>query len=194
MIVVAHRRNSLVQLAATPPSCGVEMDVRCRGDRLVVAHDPFEDGPDLDDWLDAWRHTLLVVNVKEEGIERYVLPKLAARGITEFFLLDQSFPLLMRTIRAGERRVAVRVSEPEGIETALRLAGRAAWAWFDGFEGFPFGVAEVAALRGAGYRLCLVSPELHGRDTAEIEVYRRLAVETGAWGDAVCTRERERWG
>ncbi|HMV67491.1 MAG TPA: hypothetical protein PKA64_11625 [Myxococcota bacterium] len=193
MIVVAHRRNALADLAATPAELGVEMDVRCRGDRIVVAHDPFEDGPDLDAWLDAYHHALLIVNLKEEGLERYVLPRLADRKIEAFFLLDQSFPFLLRTLRSGERRVAVRVSELEGVETALRLGGQAAWVWLDGFHGFPVGQEAVRALRGAGYRICLVSPELHGRERAEIEGYRESARRAGALGDAVCTRAWGAW-
>src|SRR5690606_4799679 len=86
VIVVAHRRNALADLDATPAALGVEVDVRATGDRLVVAHDPFEDGPDLDAWLDRYRHALLVVNTKEEGLAEHVLPRLAARGIEDFFL------------------------------------------------------------------------------------------------------------
>jgi hypothetical protein len=193
VIVVAHRRNTLADLAATPPHLGVEMDVRTRGDRVVVTHDPFTDGPDLDDWLDAYRHRLLIVNTKEEGLETLILGKLAARGIHDFFFLDQSFPFLMRTIRGGEARVSVRVSEYEHPGTALALAGRASWVWLDGFHGFPVTADVVAKLRAAGLRLCLVSPELHGRDVAEIASYRAAAEAAGALGDAVCTRMWDAW-
>lgn len=194
MQIISHRRNSLDALRSTPEHLGVEMDVRLRHGQLVVAHDPFEDGPDLDVWLDAYRHALLVVNVKEEGLEPHLLPRLARRGIERFFLLDQTFPTLMRTLRGGERRVAVRVSDLEGVETALRLAGRAAWVWLDGFERFPCSGEQISALRAAGYRLCLVSPELHGRDRSEVGPWRQRAHDTGAWGDAVCTRELSMWG
>lgn len=193
MIVVAHRRNSLEALAGTPSEQGVEMDVRIRGDRLVVAHDPFEDGADLDTWLDAYHHALLIVNVKEEGLEPLILPRLAARGIVAFFFLDQSFPFLMRTLRAGESRCAVRVSEYEHPATALALAGKAGWIWLDGFHGFPVSAEVARSLKDAGYRLCLVSPELHGRPEAEIPSHRAAADATGVVFDAVCTRVAAAW-
>lgn len=193
MIVVAHRRNSLESLRATPTHLGVEMDVRIRGERLVVAHDPFEDGADLDEWLDAFGHALLIVNVKEEGLERLILPKLAARGIQDFFFLDQSFPFLMRTLRAGERRCAIRVSEHEHHATALSLADKAGWVWLDGFYGFPVTPDVARSLKAAGYRVCLVSPELHGRSEDEITSFQRAARDTGVEFDAVCTRSWTAW-
>lgn len=193
MIVVAHRRNTLAELAATPTHLGVEMDVRTRGDRLVVAHDPFQDGPDLADWLDRYEHRLLIVNVKEEGVEALVLPELARHGIAEFFLLDLTFPALHRTLVGGERRCAVRVSEFERLETAIALAGRAEWAWVDGFHGFPLDAAEAGRLASAGYRHCLVSPELHGRSVETLDPYRRAARASGLRADAVCTRLWDRW-
>jgi hypothetical protein len=194
VIVVAHRRNQLAQLLGTPRELGIEMDVRIRGDRLVVAHDPFEDGVDLHHWLDQYEHRLLIVNVKEEGLERHVLHQLRARGVEAFFFLDQSFPFLMRTLRGGERRCAVRVSEYESVETALALAGRVDWVWVDGFHGFPLSAGSARQLRDAGFRMCLVSPELHGREPAEIPVYRAMAEATGVQFDAVCTRQPEAWG
>ena len=194
MIVVAHRRNRIEDLIATPVELGVEMDVRIRGDRLVVAHDPFEDGADLHHWLDHFRHRLLIVNVKEEGLERHILRRLRAQSIEDFFFLDQSFPFLMRTLRGGEPRCAVRVSEYESVDTAMSLEGRAEWVWVDGFHGFPLAAPSARRLRDAGFRTCLVSPELHGRDAAEIPVYQAMARATGVPFDAVCTRQPEAWG
>lgn len=193
MIRVAHRRNRIAELQATPVELGIEMDVRTRGDHLVVAHDPFEDGPTLSEWLDAYRHSLLIVNTKEEGLERWVLPALEERGVTEFFFLDQSFPFLIRTTRAGESRCSVRVSEYESVETALALRGLVSWVWVDCFHGFPLSRPDAHRLVDAGLRLCLVSPELHGRPEAEIATLRAEAVATGVAWDAVCTRRPDLW-
>jgi hypothetical protein len=194
LIIVAHRRNRIEDLLSTPPELGVEMDVRIRGDRLVVAHDPFEDGPDLHDWLAHFRHRLLIVNVKEEGLETHILGRLRAKDVEDFFFLDQSFPFLIRTLRGGESRCAVRISEYESVQTALSLAGQADWVWVDGFQGFPLTAERAGELRQAGFRMCLVSPELHGRDASEIAVYRSRASATGVAFDAVCTRQPEAWG
>lgn len=195
MIVVAHRRNALDALDATPPHLGVEVDVRESGGRLVVAHDPFSDGPALDAWLDRYRHRLLVVNTKEEGLVEHILPRLAVRGIEDFFFLGPPVPELLPHVEAGEARFSVRVSEVHHPGTALALASRVRWVWLDAFrDGFPISGEVARRLRAAGYRICLVSPELYGRAPAAITAYRAAAEATGVAFDAVCTRAWDAWG
>lgn len=194
MILVRHRRNTAAELRATPPEWGVEVDIRSQGTELVTHHDPFVAGERFDAWLDDYRHRLAILNVKEEGLEERVLAEMARRGIESFFFLDQSFPFLIRTARAGERRCAVRVSEYESVETALSLAGMIDWVWVDCFTRFPLDRAGAERLREAGFRLCLVSPELQGReDPAEIDAMRALVEDLGIRIDAVCSKTPERW-
>jgi hypothetical protein len=136
----------------------------------------------------------LILNVKEEGLEERLLALMGRHRIKDFFFLDQSFPFLMRTANRGERRCAVRVSEFESIDTAMALAGRVDWAWVDCFTRFPLSGADAARLQGAGFRLCLVSPELQGRnDDAEIAALRQTLDTLGISPEAVCTKKPERW-
>jgi len=195
VILIAHRRNTVAQLAETPADLGVEVDIRSQGEDLVIHHDPFvADALRFEEWLGGYRHGTLILNVKEEGLEDRLLALMAARGIEDFFFLDQSFPFLMRTARTGERRCAVRVSEYESIETALALAGQVDWVWVDCFTRFPLDRAGAARLRAAGMRLCLVSPELQGRtDPAEIRALRDLLAAEGIEADAVCTKVPGNW-
>ena len=194
MIAIRHRRNTVAELRATPPEWGVEVDIRSQGTELVIHHDPFVAGERFETWLAAYRHRLAILNVKEEGLEGRVLAAMAARGIEDFFFLDQSFPFLIRTAKAGERRCAVRVSEFETVETALSLAGLVDWVWVDCFSRFPLDRAQADRLKRAGFRLCLVSPELQGRDDpGEIDAMRRLVDDLGIEIDAVCSKTPERW-
>lgn len=194
MIIVRHRRNSRAELEATPRDHGVEVDLRSAGEGLIIHHDPFAEGLPFEDWLAAYDHRLLILNVKEEGLEERLLALMAAHRIEDFFFLDQSFPFLLRTARAGERRTAVRVSEYEAVETALALAGMVEWVWVDCFTRFPLNGAEAARLRDAGFKLCLVSPELQGRDQAEeVAAMRALIAAEGITLDAVCTKAPELW-
>ena len=195
MILIAHRRNTPEQLRDTPPGYGIEVDIRSQGDRLVIHHDPFvAEAPDFEAWLAEYRHGTLILNVKEEGLEDRLLALMASRGITDFFFLDQSFPFLVRTARRGERRCAVRVSEFETVETALSLAGMIDWVWVDCFTRFPLDGAAARRLQAAGFRLCLVSPELQGRtDPAEITALRELLAREGIAAEAVCTKRPELW-
>ena len=194
MILVRHRRNTAEDLRATPVEYGIELDLRSHGDRLIVHHDAFVDGEDFERWLDAYRHRLLILNVKEEGLEQRLIALMRERGIEDWFFLDQSFPFLIRTARMGESRCAVRVSEFESIDTALTLAGQIDWVWVDCFTRFPLDRAQAERLRGAGFKLCLVSPELQGREAAtEIPALRALLAREGIVADAVCTKEPALW-
>lgn len=189
MKLIAHRRNTLAELAATPAGYGVEVDIRSYADRLVIHHDPFVAGQDFDAWIAAYRHGTLILNVKEEGLEQRLLSVMRERGIEDFFFLDQSFPFLVKTCSGGERRSAVRVSEFEPVDTALSLAGRVAWVWVDCFSRFPLDEAAHRRLKTAGFSLCVVSPELQGRwDDAEVLAIRRRFADFGAEPDAVCTK------
>ena len=77
---------------------------------------------------------------------------------------------------------------------ALRLAGRIDWVWVDCFTGLALTGGEAERLRGAGFKLCLVSPELQGRDAErEIPEMARLLAERGIAPDAICTKTPERW-
>ncbi len=192
--LIAHRRNTLTKLIDTPTKYGVEVDIRSYGAKLVIHHDPFIEGESFEDWLAAYQHGTLILNVKEEGLEARLIELMKTLGITDYFFLDQSFPFLIKSSKAGERRCAVRVSEFENIETALTLAGKVDWVWVDCFTYFPLSHQEVQKLKNAGFNLCLVSPELQGRN-AEIEIPQlaNLLAERGIKADAICTKRPDLW-
>lgn len=193
MIIVRHRRNTLEELRATPRDLGIELDLRSRGEELIIHHDAFVDGERFEDWLGGYRHGLLILNVKEEGLEDRLIALMRGRGIEDYFFLDQSFPFLVRTARRGESRCAVRVSEFESIDTALSLAGQIDWVWVDCFTRFPLDGAQARRLQDAGFKLCLVSPELQGRSSTEIAELRALLAREGIAAEAVCTKEPALW-
>jgi hypothetical protein len=194
MKLIAHRRNTIEELRATPRDLGVEVDIRSSGPRLLIHHDPYVDGTDFEEWLAAYEHGTLILNVKEEGLEERLIELMRRKGHEDWFFLDQSFPFLVKWSRQGERRCAVRVSEFESVETALALAGRIDWVWVDCFTRLALTGEEAHRLRAAGFRLCLVSPELQGRD-AESEIPRMatMLAERGIAVDAVCTKRADLW-
>jgi hypothetical protein len=193
MKLIAHRRNTLAELSATPAQYGIEVDIRSWGDRLVIHHDPFVEGESFEAWLAVYRHGTLILNVKEEGLEARLVELMRHHGISDYFFLDQSFPFLVKWSKAGLRNCAVRVSEFEAVETAMTLAGRIEWVWVDCFTHFPLSGADALRLQQAGFRLCLVSPELQGRDVAEIAALAALLTERGIRADAVCTKRPDLW-
>ncbi len=194
MYIITHRRNTIAELRATNHKYGVEVDIRSEGQKLIIHHDPFVAGESFDEWIEAYQHGTLILNVKEEGLEARLIALMAAKGIDDYFFLDQSFPFLVKWSKAGEHRCAVRVSEFESIETALTLAGKVDWVWVDCFTHFPLSVDDAQRLKSAGFKLCLVSPELQGRDAeTEIPALASLLKKRGIESDAVCTKHPELW-
>jgi len=194
MKIIAHRRNTIAELEQTPTAYGVEVDIRSCGDRLIIHHDPFAAGEDFVRWLASYRHGTLILNVKEEGLESRLIELMEQFGIVDFFFLDQSFPFLVKWAGRGECRCAVRVSEFESVETALSLAGKVDWVWVDCFSRFPLSAADAVRLREAGFRLCVVSPELQGRaPEKEIPALQDLMGSLNITADAVCTKRPDIW-
>ena len=194
MKIISHRRNTVSELLATDTKYGVEVDIRSDGDRLITHHDPFVTGESFHEWINAYQHGTLILNVKEEGLESRLIALMQSQGIADYFFLDQSFPFLVKWSKAGEHRCAVRVSEFESIETALTLSGKVDWVWVDCFTKFPLSDDDAVRLRNAGFKLCLVSPELQGRD-AEIEIPALVSLlrEQNIESDAVCTKRPDLW-
>ncbi len=194
MKIILHRRNTIQDLKSTPQKYGVEVDIRSQGEKLIIHHDPFVDGESFEDWIAVYQHGTLILNIKEEGLEGRLIALMQAHGIEDYFFLDQSFPFLVKWSKAGEHRCAVRVSEFETIETALTLAGKVDWVWVDCFNYFPLSYEDAQRLNNAGLKLCLVSPELQGRDAeTEVPMLLQLLNERGIQADAVCTKRPDLW-
>ncbi len=108
--------------------------------------------------------------------------------------MDQSFPFLIKWAIVGLRNCAVRVSEYESIDTALSLAGKIDWIWLDCFTKFPIDHEGAAVLKRNGFKLCLVSPELQGRNSDnEIIEMRNFIQSNSILIDAVCTKRLDLW-
>ena len=194
MQIIRHRRNTIDELIQTPSDYGVEVDIRSFAGRLIIHHDPFIDGIDFESWLSHYKHGTLILNVKEEGLEDKLCALMGEYAISDFFFLDQSFPFLVRTALKEERRCAVRISEYEALETALRLCHLIDWVWIDCFNQFPLTSGELAELNRTDLKTCIVSPELQGRDAhQEIPLMKERFWASNFMPTAVCTKIPELW-
>ena len=192
MIIIHHRRNSEILLKETPIYHGVEVDIRSYQNNLIISHDPYVPSITFSKWLSHYKHKLLVVNIKEEGLEQKIINLLKKYNVENFFFLDQSFPFLIKTAFSGERRSAIRVSEFEAKKTALNLQGKLNWIWIDYFTKFPLKEKELLDLKNKGFKLCVVSPELQGHSESEtIELRNQLQKFNTI--DAVCTKLPHIW-
>lgn len=191
---IMHRVNTIEQLLNTPVDLGVEVDIRSQGKELIIQHEPFDQGESFQEWLSFFKHGILILNVKEEGLETHLLKLMEKHNIKKFFFLDQSFPFLRKTALMGENRCAVRMSEYESIETVLSLTGIVEWVWVDCFSQFPLTCQQTNTLQKKGFKLCFVSPELQGRlKSSDIKKFRQNIESLGINGDAVCTKHPELW-
>jgi hypothetical protein len=132
------------------------------------------------------------VNVKSEGIERTAIQIMESHGLTNFFLLDCSIPMMIALAREGERRMAVRYSEYESIENVRAMALFVSWVCVDTFTSLPLTKAIAETLHSLGLRICLVSPELQKQQDKVLEYKQQLE---DIHIDAVCSKEynRELW-
>lgn len=188
MHFIAHRVNELAMLQALPVQYGCEIDLRDRGDRLILQHDPFKDGEDAEPFLAAYRHGTLILNIKSERIEQRVGELLHKYDIRDYFFLDSSLPMIVLLSRQGEGNIALRYSEYETIETVLNFAGKVRWVWVDCFTRLSLTRDDYLRLREGGFKLCLVSPELQGRPD-DIVPYKKQLAQGGIEFDAICTKE-----
>jgi hypothetical protein len=187
MHYIAHRINQLENLRQLPTTFGAEIDLRDRGERLILQHDPFRDGEDCEPFFAEYRHGTLILNVKSERIEFRILDLLRQYKIENYFFLDSSIPMIVNLAKEGERRVAVRYSEFESIETVLKFSGLVDWVWIDCFTKLPCERLDLERLKTAGFKLCLVSPELQGRPD-DISAYKNQIAQKSFKFDAICTK------
>ena len=170
MEIVVHRINSINQLKSVPYNYGCEIDIRSQGSKLILNHEPYSLGDYLIDYLDNYRHGLLVLNIKEAGIENDVLNLVRERDISSFFLLDVEFPYLYKSSRLGERAIAVRFSEDEPIELVNTYNTLVDWVWVDTNTNLPIDSNNIVAF--SSIKTCLVCPERWGRPE-DIIPYRK---------------------
>jgi len=193
MLVIKHRVNTIDDLKQTEQNFGVEIDIRTSGRDLIVHHDPFESGVKLTEWLKHFQHKLLILNVKEDGLEYFIYDSIRKLNIVNFFFLDQSFPSLYKFSKNFPEFCAARVSDIETIETALNL--KAGWIWFDSHTGNWDYLSTIShKYLDIPAKKCLVSPELQRTNYENELINLKNSIDTLSFKfEAVCTKLPNRW-
>lgn len=189
MELISHRLNKKEDLAQLPEKYGVEIDLRDEKGELILSHDPFTEGELFESYLQNYKHGTMILNIKSERIEHRVLELIQKYQIKSYFFLDSSFPMIHLLSNAGEQNIALRFSEFEGMDTLRAMAGKVKWVWVDCFTVFPLNKSIYDEMKALGYKLCMVSPELQGREE-EILKYRAFCIEENIHFDAICTKEK----
>jgi hypothetical protein len=190
MQIIQHRVNTIEQLKQVNRDYGIEFDVRDKYDEIIVTHDAFVEGEQWDDFLNHYHHQCMIVNVKTEGIEKRIIEDLERKQIDNYFLLDVSLPFLVKLSQQAFRKMAVRFSDYEPLEFTMKFAGKVDWVWVDCFHGLPLNPSNYAILR-KHFKICIVSPELHGKPVEEIAVFKQTLNDIPV--QAVCTKQPQHW-
>tara|TARA_B110000971_G_C19942782_1_gene469547 strand:+ start:248 stop:832 length:585 start_codon:yes stop_codon:yes gene_type:complete len=194
MIKIQHRVNTANYLKKIPSDIGIEVDIRSNNKHLIIHHDPFEEGELFENWLRYYQHQTLILNVKEEGLEKDLIKLMKQFKINDYFFLDQSFPFLLKYAKESNGRSAVRFSEFESIETVLSLKNIVKWVWIDCFSSLSLTKTNYDILKENNFKICLVSPELQSRfKTKEITKFKSYLYDNRIDIDAVCTKNPDLW-
>ncbi len=193
---IEHRKNALDSLAAVDPNHGVEIDIRSdihHPGRLIVTHDAWGLGAEFTTWIKEFLKFklkgLLIINTKEDQLEETIMNLMKKNKIENYVFLDTTIPTSIRWVgKKHGSRLMVRVSEYETAEFALRFKSKVKWIWLDCFYGKPVALKTAKAL-AKHFKICLVSPELHGLEIQKISKFKPLL----PYASAICTKSPSSW-
>ena len=174
MLVLSHRGYWKAAAEKNTPAAfarsfrlgfGTETDLRDLAGTLVVAHDPPTAGAIPAEVLfgiyrGVGADVPLALNVKADGLQKWLPPLLAAYGVADCFVFDMAVPDALGWLKAGVPAFT-RQSE---VEPSPAFYDRAAGVWLDAFGSEWWTADTVGRHLEAGKRVCVVSPDLHGRD------------------------------
>ncbi len=175
MVIISHRgywkkvveKNSVQAFQRSfSLGFGTETDIRDGGGGLVISHDiPSGSEISLEKFYEIYHeyscNEPLALNIKADGLQERIAACLSKYGIENYFVFDMSVPDTLGYIKAGIN-VFVRCSEYESISE--KLLPSAAGVWLDGFERLGLDLGFFDRLMKMEKKICIVSPELHGRD------------------------------
>lgn len=176
MDIIAHRgmwttqeeKNSIASfIGAFNSEFGIETDIRDAGGQLVIAHDmavgnenPLKDVLALTERFQSRSIKSLALNIKADGLAASLHRELQGYTDLDIFVFDMSIPDMRSYLGLGFK-VFVRISEVESDPPWLEQCDG---VWLDSFTSDWFSDKLVFEILNSGKRLCVVSPELHGRN------------------------------
>ena len=192
MIFIKHRVNSISDLKKTNTEFGVEIDLRSENNKIYLNHDPFKKGVSFEKWIKKFKHKIIVLNVKEEGLEGRIIKTLKKNKINKFFFHDQTFSTLVKNM--FKTKVSIRYSEYENLNKKDYLFKKIKWLWLDNFTKIELGHKFYKYLKRKKVKICMVSPELVKKNRAsEIKKLVKSLKKNKFHFDAICTKKPDLW-
>ena len=189
MLLIAHRVNTLDILKKIPSNFGIEVDFRNNDKRTEIIHDPYCKGLSAKKFFSNYKHKFLIANIKSEGIETKVLKLIKEYKVKNYFFLDSTFPYIMKNLNK-KFLFSLRASKYEKISNLNKFNRKIQWVWYDTFDGFNLDFKEIKKFKKKGFKICLVSPELHNKkvNKNQINSFLLKLKKKKIRIDAVCTK------
>jgi hypothetical protein len=196
-LFLKHRVNKIFELSEVEKGWGVEIDLRSdvtQKGKVHLSHDPWILGDDFDAWLKEFKRLKIEgpiwLNTKEDGLESRIEELLLSYQIESYCFLDTVLPTLVKKTHFEDKsRFAIRLSAYEPNEFVECFRGKADWVWVDCFQGKPVSEKLLTELK-SDFKVCLVSPELHGKSLKEnLAAFKSLY----EMADAVCSKQPQVW-
>ena len=192
MIIIKHRVNNSKELKKIDINFGVEIDLRSKNKDIYLHHDPFKKGELFSNWIKSFKHKLIVLNVKEEGLEPKILNILRRNKVKNFFFHDQTFSSLIKNM--NKTKVSVRYSEFEELKKIDKLFNSIKWLWIDNFTEIRINKKFYSYLKKKKVKICIFSPELVKKSRSnEIKKVISYLKKNKFKIDAVCTKNSNLW-
>ena len=144
---------------------GIETDIRDLGGKLVISHDPPTGGElTFDDFLKIYKsyssQEILAINIKSDGLQIAIQKALKKYQVSNYFLFDMSVPDLLGYLSLN----LVTFSRLSEVENNPILNDITDGLWLDQFYEDWLNADLLKKLVLKHKMVCLVSPELHGRE------------------------------
>jgi len=171
MKIISHRgywvtpdeKNSLAAIRRSAASgFGTEVDLRDHNGKIVISHDPPSGSAvSVDELLAVYAGSdlTIAVNIKADGIGQDVKEAFTKANV-RYFCFDMSVP---QTVQFAKQGVPF-FSRQSEYELTPTFYDDCAGVWLDAFNSEWYGLSDIRSHLFNRKEVCLVSPELHGRN------------------------------
>lgn len=143
---------------------GTETDLRDICGKIVISHDmPKGDEISFEEVLQLMngRNLPLALNIKADGQAEAIKALLKKYNHTNYFCFDMSIPDMVVQIKSGLNVFGGK----SDILAQIVLFDEVSGIWLDSFYSDWFSASDIDELINQGKKVCIVSADLHQRDT-----------------------------
>jgi hypothetical protein len=173
---------------------GTETDIRDYRDKLVISHNiANQDCISVESFFELYcrfdKRLPLALNIKADGLQQGLKALLKKYEIENYFVFDMSVPDGLGYLQQGFK-VFTRQSEYEREPSFYEHADG---VWLDEFHGCWFDKSVIAEHINKGKKVCIVSPEIHGRENqSEWDDYKTIDEKLNDGKLMICTDRPEK--